>query len=274
MSSRKRKKETLSYSERLDPSGTMKRQISDLATLANHPLLQYIGVTQELIEQARSLPTDYELATNLEPVAATLAPLGWCVFARADSSVYCAAAKMAANGQFIDAENILVDHWNTTGDLRVPELRLRQLYTGDDPPRLEVSTARYKLLTCAYELHQAQSYTASIPIVLAQIDGVCADVTHKPAKKLFAKKFFQQRADHLLDNRTVAGHRLGLASLNAVFCKDTANTNTGDALSRHGIMHGRVLGYGTLNNSTKAFVALHALLEWAWAELWSDQSAR
>lgn len=36
-------------------------------------------------------------------------------------------------------------------------------------------------------------------------------------------------------------------------------------LSRHAVMHGRSVAYDTLENSTKAFVVLLGLLEWATA---------
>jgi hypothetical protein len=41
------------------------------------------------------------------------------------------------------------------------------------------------------------------------------------------------------------------------------DTNTGEGLHRHGIMHGRDLRFGTRANSTKVLTILLALVQWA-----------
>jgi hypothetical protein len=54
-----------------------------------------------------------------------------------------------------------------------------------------------------------------------------------------------------------------LQPLRLLFSEDMRASGVTGELSRHGILHGRELGYDTLVNSTKALVLLLAILEWA-----------
>ena len=266
----KRKRIYSSYKERLDPSGKIEDQISELFDFVNDPLIDFLDVPQNLIERAKNMPAEYEQAADIEPIAVVLGPLGWCVF-NVNALPYREAFALARDGFADEADVVLVNYWNEDDLLRIPELRIRSLYTKSEPPKLEISSARFQLLELAYKLHASEAFEASIPIVLAQIDGICLDVTHKPAKKLFSRKFFQQSNKHLIDNHTLAGHPLGLAALSKLFCQDAPETTLSNDFSRHGVMHGRTLGYGTKSNSTKAFVALHAVLRWSWSQVWNEE---
>jgi len=107
---------------------------------------------------------------------------------------------------------------------------------------------------------------------MAQMDGICCDVTNKPAKKFFGLKFFQQsKKDFLSDDHTMAGHPLGLSMLNSIFSEPISETTTNGILNRHGVMHGRTLNYGTKENSTKMLVALEAFLLWCFHRLRKEE---
>jgi hypothetical protein len=112
----------------------------------------------------------------------------------------------------------------------------------------------------ALESHEAKRYASAIALVLTQIDGIVYDMTGKDAKSFFAAR---KKATHLQDEETLAGHPTGLPVLAGLFTRDRKTTTVEGELIRHGIVHGRELAYGTLQNSTKAFVALLAVLEWA-----------
>lgn len=117
---------------------------------------------------------------------------------------------------------------------------------------------RRLLLEQALEDHRAERYHASVPVALAQIDGLVFDVAQ-------ASFYDSKRADRLHAANTLAGHPDGLAALSKVMGKSRSRTTT-SILSlpyRHGILHGRDLGYATKDVSTKAFCALGALREWA-----------
>jgi len=117
---------------------------------------------------------------------------------------------------------------------------------------------RRELLERALEDHRAGRYHASVPVVLAQVDGLVFDVAQ-------ASFYDSKRADRLYAANTLAGHPDGLAALSKMMGKHRSRTTTSIlALPyRNGILHGRDLGYATKDVSTKAFCALGALREWA-----------
>jgi hypothetical protein len=67
-----------------------------------------------------------------------------------------------------------------------------------------------------------------------------------------------------VDDMTIAGLPEGLQPLRLLFSEDMKVSGATGALSRHGILHGRELGYDTKVNSTKVFVLLVAIIEWAY----------
>ncbi len=119
-------------------------------------------------------------------------------------------------------------------------------------------TPRPRLLNLAYNDHKQGRYYASIPVVLAQIDGLCYDTNEK--------SFFDKKSSLIIKN-TVAAHETGLQRLSKKISKGNGEIKTRtDPLSfpyRHGILHGRELAYDNELVSTKCFFMLFALRPWA-----------
>jgi hypothetical protein len=74
------------------------------------------------------------------------------------------------------AEQILVGGWNADGSLA---LRLRRLlnFGSDDDHWTRIFRNRYTLVQKALMHHCNGAYEASVPIVLAQADGMVLDLT-------------------------------------------------------------------------------------------------
>lgn len=264
-------KKSKSYKERLDPGSQLGNDLEAFNKIASLPNAEALGIDSNLKKKAKSLTEKYTEIMNIEQIAETLSKLGWCMFSRSHMKVHQKAAEQARLGNDKEANRILTDHWNSDNRLGVSLLRLKPLYILKEPYRLEIAEARFHVLKLALELHEEENYYASIPLVIAQLDGICADVTHEPAKRLFQKKFFQQDSNHLLDEETLEGHQYCLASLTKLFSEQVKRTELNDELLRHGIMHGRTLKYGTKENSTKLFVALEAFLMWAGKHVWRNE---
>jgi hypothetical protein len=117
---------------------------------------------------------------------------------------------------------------------------------------------RRALVELALQDHREARFHASIPLVLAQIDGLVYDVAR-------ASFYDPKRRERLYAANTMAGHPEGLAALAEILGKPRRKTTSSvlDLPYRHGVLHGRDLGYATLENSTKAFCAFAALREWA-----------
>lgn len=252
-----------SYKERLDPEGELDLLTTGMRALSWGPLgwlLKQAGVDETSIASARSARQRYEqLVTWPSEVAEALGQFGWIAFSQAPEAEYRQAALLAEHGDAEAAETLLTETWNDGERLRRGAIRIQQIYRGNDEVRL-IGQRRRLLLDEALENHTQRRYASAINIVLPQIDGIVHDMTGKDAKSFFAAR---AKAQHLQDDETLAGHPEGLAVLGDLFNRGRRSTTVDGELVRHGILHGRELGYDTLRNSTKALVALLAVLEWA-----------
>jgi hypothetical protein len=186
-------------------------------------------------------------------------PLGWAPSSRAPTDVYADALETyRRTGSLEEAEQRLVAGWNKKDEIRYRILAIRGLGMGHDPLQ-DKFLQRSRLVEKALEHHNNGAYEASVPIVLAQCDGIVYDLTDPP-REFFGK---QRKASHLVDDATIAGLPEGLQPLRLLFSDDMKVSGATGALSRHGILHGRELGYDTKINSTKVFVLLVAIIEWA-----------
>lgn len=247
-----------SYAERLDPTGAIGAQAEALDQIANSPfgrlLLRSRGVDPAEIADARE--TYAQLITEPDRIAVALGPLGWIPHGLAHADAYGKAATLVQEGKPDEAEALLVETYAENDNVMIRFYhRINALYQGDERRR-EIGLARRRLLGEAYDLHTQERYAGAIPIVLAQIDGIFIDMTGKPAKT-----FYDSRNPNLVDDVTLAGHPFGLKVLSDLLSKEQRSTVVSDKLTRQGIMHGRVLGYDTLLNSTKVWAALIAVIE-------------
>jgi hypothetical protein len=248
------------YAERLDPGGEFGKQAQGLALLARSPfgrVLRWLGVEQETLDQAQEFAANYKrLVSEPDRIAPLLAPLGWIFHGLAHVEAYGAAATLVEQGKVDEAEELLVETYNEDDQAFIRFYhRVISLYQGDEARR-EIGLARLRLLDEAYELHKEERYAAAIPLVLAQIDGIFIDMTAKPAKY-----FYDSKNPNLVDDVTLAGHPHGLKALSMLMGENAPTTVISNKLTRQGILHGRVLAYGTLRNSTKTWAALLAVIE-------------
>jgi hypothetical protein len=250
--------------KRLDPNGEMGEMLNTFAPLIDSRvgrgflrLFKLVGVDlmqlRGPIDQARTLLSDMASAIVV------FTPLGWAPSSRAPTDVYADALEVyrhTSSGE--EAEQRLVAGWNETDRLRYRILPVRGLGMGHDPLH-DKFLQRSRLVEKALNHHNNGAYEAAVPIVLAQVDGIVSDLTDPP-RDFFGK---QRKATHLVDTTTIAGLPQGLQPLRLLFSEDMKETGATGMLSRHGILHGRELGYDTKINSTKAFVLLLAIIEWA-----------
>jgi len=249
-----------SYKERLDPDGEIELLAQGMGALAATPVGSLLGLDDKARKTLETTSREYaELVEFPNTIAEALAPLGWIAFDGAPVEEYREAARLAASGDAAGAENVLTAAWNDGTRLRFALTRRRNLYGGDEDADA-IDHHRVSLMLEALESHEAKRYASAIALVLTQIDGIVYDMTGEDAKSFFAAR---KKAAHLQDEKTMAGHPDGLPVLAGLFTRDRRTTTVEGQLIRHGIVHGRELAYGTLQNSTKAFVALLAVLEWA-----------
>lgn len=244
-----------------DSSGNRRRENAQWRAIGADPNaraeLSDLGVENELDTLLRTADEmDALIASGADSIL-RLAPLGWAPSSWMPADASGAAVNALDSGQVERADQILTDAWSAPAMLKHPALRMRALASDDD--RSAIFARRSELVLLAVEDHEAGRYHASIPVVLAQIEGLVIDVSE-------GKQFFSEqgpfKAD-LIDHGSVATLPESLATVRLTFSEGLDETGTTGSLSRHGILHGRELAYDTRTNSAKSFALLQAVVEWA-----------
>ena len=248
---------------RVDQSGELGNLIRTFSAALDFPvvraLLSFAGASVQKMEDL--VAESNHLLDSTVGAIVTFSSLGWTPSGVVPVNEYSAALDVyRLTGSLHEAQEQLVKAWNADDRLTWHATRVSSLGVGDDE-LTDIALRRRILLDKALQHHYAGAYEASVPIVLAQVDGIVFDMTES------RNGFFDRLGDrtHLQDHTTIAGIDEGLQALQAVFGsgKGMGRTSASGSMSRHGIMHGRELGYDTLVNSTKAFVLLFAIVEWA-----------
>ena len=113
---------------------------------------------------------------------------------------------------------------------------------------------RKDILLDALLAHQEDRYVLSVPVFLAQVDGICYD---KQGTFLFSKYgHFKRVIRHHLTGSIVDAFLHPLTSQPKIA---RSVKSPGPILNRHMILHGRDTAYGTEENSLKAILLLEFL---------------
>ena len=212
---------------------------------------------QEPLTQARALVADITQAVVL------FTPLGWAPLSRAPVEIYREAlAVYRRTGSIDEAELRLLEGWNQDDWLRFAVSPLQAAGAGHDE-LYPISLERWRLVEKALGYHRNGAYEASVPIVLAQADGICQDLVGSKDDMQFFR--LVPKTPYFADASTIAGMPAGLEHLRPLFSEVMRRSGVTGKLTRHGILHGRELRYDTQMNATKALVLLAAVIEWAQA---------
>ncbi len=205
----------------------------------------------EAIQAGRGLAAQARELTGLPGrFNAVLGPRGWIAFDRMNADLLRTATELAEAGQFEQAESLLVEAF----DEDALRFQLRSMVA------VNAYRPRAALLDLAATDYLAGRYHASVPVVLAQIDGIVADVA---GRALFTKT--KDILPKLIAWDSIAAREGGLPDLVALMASPRYQTTEGpiEVPYRHGILHGRDLGYASKPVAAKAWAALFSLREWA-----------
>jgi hypothetical protein len=217
------------------------------------PLAKLFGVDVDAMESALSDAT--KLVPQLEQhiglpdrFNALYVPLGWVAYGGLGHQVMIDAVAAGEQGDLSTGESLLQEYYSSDV-LDFQLLRLRGLDSFAD---------RTELAQLSKLDYLERRFHACVPNVLMLIDGFASDVTRNN------DSFFSDDAD-LTAWDSVEGHPTGLASLAALLRTRRTKRRT-DPLRipfRHGILHGRDLGFANKLVAAKCWAALFAVGEWA-----------
>lgn len=271
MASKSRKSPKVSFLDRFDPEGTIRETLRSYEdSLASSPPAREADQIKVKLEKMRAAILQLN---EWESIAETVGRRGWCFYHRSNVPVYKQAAMSIQTGDSDVADEVLCQYWNDNDYLFKWGQKLRRLYYVDDDflegeCKNGVIVFRHKILDEAVALFREKRYEAAIPLVISQLDGICLDSTGGLIGEVRPKKFFGSSSTHLEDALTFAGHHNCLKLIKEILSTNVAETNTYDSPYRHGIMHGRTLGYGTRTNALKFFVALDAFMYFSHKRVW------
>lgn len=161
-------------------------------------------------------------------------------------------------------DEVLTAAWNQSGLFDTLASRVGVLGAAD-PELHAIGLERQRLVQKAIVHHRKGAFEASIPILLAQIEGICRDATTTDDCP-DGRSFFTKRPDSreaVIDDATVAGMECGLNAVRAWFSHAVPTSGPHRLGSRHGVLHGRDVAYDTILMSTKCLALLIAIWEWA-----------
>lgn len=213
-------------------------------------------------EQAREVGRRLDVLRHptleqLGEAVALFARLGWAMCGRWHMEGTLRILRQAESGATDDELDLAITNlWNNENVtwLKHAPAPMRR-WSNSHYPFKQLLWDRVSLIEKAIEHHFAGAYEASMPIILAQIDGVSRDLT---GQSFFSKG---SKASYL-DDETIAGMEANLPVVRALFSEDVKTTGDYGKVSRHGVLHGRDLGYGTRVNSTKTIVLVAAIAEY------------
>ncbi len=172
---------------------------------------------------------------------------GWIAYESMNHEVMINAVELADSDKFEDAEHLLIEYYDEN-ILRLSISRLKWI---------EEFTQRIDLIESALEDHLEERYHASIPVILAMIDGVVTDLKPGDQRGFFAEGVEIEAWD------AIAAHETGLKALQRLLSKTRKKTLSEEINIpyRNGILHGRDLGYANKKVSIKTFATLLALAD-------------
>lgn len=188
---------------------------------------------------------------------ALFAQLGWAMCGRWHREGTLRVLRQVSNGlSREETDEAISELWNNENHIWLKQAAApMRRWSNSHSPFKQIMWDRVTLIEKAIAHHFEGSYEASIPILLAQIEGLSLDLTEK--------SFFSKgNNDPYLDDVTVAGMETNLPVVRALFSENVKPTGRYGRVSRHGVLHGRDLGYATRVNSTKTIVLVAALAEY------------
>ena len=206
------------------------------------------SVNQELFKEAKAIHKQFnELVNTVDRFNHFFSKKGWIAFETLNFELMKKCVKLAEEGKPNEAERELIRYF--TNRENVDFLANRLMNIDEFKPRSE-------LFINALDDHFNGKYYASVPLFLMLIDGFVNEFERYG--------FFAEKVDlNVWD--TIAAHESGLGTIAKIFGKSRKKTTNEEITLpyRNGILHGRDLGYGNVQVSSKALATLLSLTDWA-----------
>lgn len=244
--------------EKIEDNPSYKKFKKDLeGAEALHKVIKFFsffGLKNKGLDEAFSTLPDMKkqldiLSKSPDKFNEHFAKRGWIAHESMNSDLMLTSIELADKGLIEVAEQELINHYSSDK----MQWLLHQLKW------IEAFANRYNFFLLAYEDTLSERYHAAVPVLLMMIDGAVNDIDK-------GKGFFADKTN-LTAWDSIAAHSTGLTALKEVFSDGRHKTNKEEINLpyRHGILHGRDLGYANKTVTAKCWAALFAIKDWAYA---------
>ena len=214
------------------------QQITEAQNSFQKDLELYSEQWQKLSEQLQQRFNELPLLT--QEALLLLGKHGWYLDLEMTDEYLWWLTDNFAKGNETKAENALVGYF---------EGRLSEIETS--------ITKRFPhrghLIKAAFSAHQRQEFELSIPVLLAQTDGICKEVVNQYLfRKTNGKPLTAIYVEQIIADTYDAALLSPLAKTLPINASEKERPTDSSALNRHTVLHGESLDYGSKINSLKA----------------------
>ena len=232
------------------------KEVSDLVALTRlvrgvSSLAIRLGFRKEgaerMVERATAILEDVDLLKLPDRFNAAFARDGWIATSSLSADVMKQALGHWEAGQTEEAEEVILE-WFT-------EANIRQ-FAIQGSRRFNKTRGRIDQLKEALALTAEERFMAAVPLILIACDGFVSEV--------LGTSPFEKDADLSVFD-SIVGHPTSLPALIGMLRKGVRKTSDEplDVPLRHGILHGRSLGYANRRVCYKAWMLMIAVVDWA-----------
>ncbi|MEE9161862.1 MAG: hypothetical protein V3U35_02730 [Candidatus Neomarinimicrobiota bacterium] len=224
------------------------RQFAEIQVRLMPIFKQLEEAAEQLAEASEHLPPRQRRALEL------LATDGWYLDPGLGFKELFEISALFEKGEVKEAREMLCEHFDSRSEEIETDLIGR-------------FSERSVPITAAVRAHQSGEYALSVPVFLAQADGVCVQLI---GDQLYARRDGRPRiaAHLLLEDRTpfIASLLYPLTVPMPISAGRVERLSLGDLLNRHAVLHGEATDYYTHANSCRA-LSLLAYVSWVLEEV-------
>ncbi|MEH6718096.1 MAG: hypothetical protein V7704_04365 [Aurantimonas endophytica] len=202
---------------------------------------------QKIIDSADMFIAESDILDLPDRFNAAFSDKGWVATSSLSTTMMRNALNCFEDGDYEGAETIILD-WLTPDTINMFAIRRSKPFNK--------AKDRWHQLQEALALTEEGRYWSAVPLILIACDGFASDV--------LGTSPFEKNADLALFD-SIVGHPTSLPSALSRILKGVRKSSDEpvDLPLRHGILHGRSLGYANRTVCGKSWLLMIALVDWA-----------
>jgi len=221
----------------------------DLSIFTSHATNLQKAIQRSIIPTFDDLKNSFqELPNHIQEALLLLGENGWYLDLEMSLPTLWHLRDILDEGNLLKAENTLIEYF---------ESRLSEI----EKSILKKFPSRKHLLKAAFNAHRRKEYCLSIPLFLAQTDGICKEAV---GQCLFTKSNRKPQTaiyvDQITNDTFMAALLSPLAKTLPINVSGEERPRNFNGLNRHMVLHGESLDYGSKVNSLKAISLINYVI--------------